>query len=206
MLFRSIQVFTQEQLDEFKGNAMRQIKYMSDTIEEFSGFYRQDKHAEPFLPKRCITDAVRLLEPQFASNNILVHIRTHYDAEQQVRGFRNEFKQVILNLLSNARDAIIESRITRGNPEEGRIDIDISINEERKMIIDIGDNGNGIREDIVNRIFDPYFTTKEELGGTGIGLYMSRMIMQESLGGFLKLLKADDGAVFRIKLPLEKLP
>ena len=202
----SNQGLTRQQLDEFKGNAMRQILYMSDTIEEFRGFYRKDKQVEPYSPYKCITDAVHLFEPQLTSCNILVEIRANDSVDQHVQGFPNEFKQVVLNLLGNARDAIVESRITMDKPEQGCIDIDISIDETRTLIIDIGDNGSGIPENIASRIFDPYFTTKEEQGGTGIGLYMSRMIMQESLGGFLKLLKADDGAVFRIKLPLGEVP
>jgi PAS domain S-box-containing protein len=193
------------QLEEFKGNAMRQIKYMSETIEEFSGFYSKEKRSELFSPINCINDAVRLFDTQFASNNILVTIHTNNNIDLLVPGFPNEFKQVILNLLGNARDAILESRITRCNHEQGRIDIDIFINEERKLIIDIGDNGCGIPDSIINRIFDPYFTTKAETGGTGIGLYMSRMIMLESLGGFLKLQRAENGAIFRIKLPLGEL-
>jgi signal transduction histidine kinase len=200
-----MQGLTLEQLEEFKGSAMRQIKYMSDTIEEFSDFYRKDKHAELFSPNKCIADAVRLFEHQFTSSNIVVTVRTHDNIDQLVPGFPNEFKQVVLNLLGNARDAILESRITQGKPEEGRIDVDIFTGEDRKMIIDIGDNGCGIPDNIVNRIFDPYFTTKEANGGTGIGLYMSRMIMLESLGGFLKLHKTEGGAVFRIKLPLGEL-
>lgn len=200
------QVLTGEEIEEFKNNAMRQIKYMSETIEEFSGFYSKDKRAEQFSPIKCINDAVRLFETQFTSNNIIVTIHAHDNLDLLAPGFPNEFKQVILNLLGNARDAILESRIIRGNHEQGRIEIDIFINEERKLIIDIGDNGCGIPDSIVNRIFDPYFTTKEESGGTGIGLYMSRMIMLESLGGFLKLQKAENGAVFRIKLPIGELP
>jgi len=201
-----MQALTHEQLDEFKGNAMRQIKYMSDTIEEFRGFYDKDKQTELFSPYKCITDAVRLFEPQFTSGNIRVVIQTVNTFDQRVTGFPNEFKQVILNLLGNARDAITESRLIKGIPGEGLINIDVSITEDRKMIIDISDNGIGIPDKIANRIFDPYFTTKEEHGGTGIGLYMSRMIMQESLGGFLSLLKSGEGTVFRIKLPLGELP
>ena len=199
------QELTSKDLHEFKENAMRQIKYMSETIEEFGGFYNKDKHSELYSPLKCINDAVRLFETQFANNNIVISINTHGNNDQLSPGFPNEFKQVILNLLGNARDAILECRITQGHHDQGLIDIDMFINEERKLIIDIGDNGCGIPDSIVNRIFDPYFSTKQESGGTGIGLYMSRMIMLESLGGFLQLQKAKNGAVFRLKLPLGEL-
>ena len=199
------QRLTCEELGEFKDNAMRQVKYMSETIEEFSGFYNKDKRSEKYSPIKCIKDAVKLFEPQFNTNNIIVTLHTNDNLDLLVPGFPNEFKQVMLNLLGNARDAILESRIIRSNHDQGRIDINIFINEEKKLIVDITDSGCGIPDNIVNRIFDPYFTTKEKTGGTGIGLYMSRMIMLESLGGFLQLIKADNGAVFRVKLPLGDL-
>ncbi len=201
----TMQKLTVEQLTEFKDNAMRQIKYMSDTIEEFRSFYSKDKHTEKFSPYTCITNAVRLFEPQFSGSNIKVEINAANTFDLQVMGFPNEFKQVVLNLLGNSRDAIAESRTTAGRPQNGRIVIDISIPADNLMQIDVRDNGGGIPDTIANRIFDPYFTTKEDRGGTGIGLYMSRMIMQESLGGSLRLIKTKEGAVFRIKLPLGEL-
>lgn len=196
---------SRDQLDDFKASAMRQIKYMSDTIEEFRGYYDKDKITESFSPYRCVTDAVQLFEPQFTPSGIRVEIKAIEVKEQLTIGFPNEFKQVILNLLGNARDAIMESRTNHGSPENGLITIDISVKTQSIMIIDIGDNGCGIQENVASRIFDPYFTTKEKLMGTGIGLYMSRMIMQESLGGSLNLLKSKEGATFRIKLPLKGL-
>ncbi len=189
-------------LDEFKVNAMRQIKYMSDTIEEFRGFYRPEKQKEPFSPLRCINDAVRLLEQQFANHAIVVGINCKGCDGQMVDGFPNEFKQVILNLLGNARDAILESRNTRGEPEEGRINIQLSVREDTTITIDISDNGCGIAPEIAPRILDPYFTTKEESGGTGLGLYMSRMIIEDSLGGHFRQIQCHEGATFRIELQL----
>jgi signal transduction histidine kinase len=202
----TMQELTREYLDEFKSNAMRQIKYMSDTIEEFRGFYRLEKQKEPFSPFNCIADAVRLFDPQFTSSGIAVEVGCSGCADRFVNGFPNEFKQVVLNLLGNARDAILECRRDTGRPETGHIGIDISIHDNRIMYIDVSDNGYGIPADISPRIFDPYFTTKEEQGGTGIGLYMSRMIVEDSLGGSLSLLDNRGGAVFRIELPLEELP
>jgi signal transduction histidine kinase len=149
---------------------------------------------------------VRLFEPQFTSSGIVVEVSSRGCAARYVSGFPNEFKQVVLNLLGNARDAILECRGGTGRPEAGHIGIDISINDNSIMRIDVGDNGCGIPADIAPRIFDPYFTTKEEQGGTGIGLYMSRMIVEDSLDGRLSLLENRGGAVFRIELPLEGQP
>jgi PAS domain S-box-containing protein len=200
----TMQGLTAEGLDEFKANAMRQIRYMSDTIEEFRGFYRTEKQKEPFSPLGCITDSVRLFEPQFTSHGIVVDVHCRECDEQMVDGYPNEFKQVILNLLGNARDAILESRKTNGQPEEGRITIRLSVQEDKTMIIDVNDNGCGIADDIAPRVLDPYFTTKEDSGGTGLGLYMSSRIVEDSLGGRLTLLQCYEGATFRIELPLWK--
>ncbi|MBV5342057.1 MAG: ABC transporter substrate-binding protein [Deltaproteobacteria bacterium] len=200
----TLQGLTAEGLDEFKANAMRQIRYMSDTIEEFRGFYRTEKQKELFSPLSCINDSVRLFEPQFTSHGIVVDVHCRECDEQLVDGYPNEFKQVILNLLGNARDAILESRKTECQSEKGRITIRVSVLEGKTMIIDVNDNGCGIADDIAPRILDPYFTTKEDSGGTGLGLYMSRRIVEDSLGGHLALLQCHEGATFRIELQLGK--
>jgi len=200
----TLQGLTKEYLDEFKSNAMRQVKYMSETIEEFRGFYRLEKQKELFSPVDCITDAIRLFEPQFISSGIKVEIICLHCARKMVHGFPNEFKQVILNLLANSRDAILDSRRSTGCPQEGYIGIAVSLTNNTLMHIDVSDNGGGISTDIAPKVFDPYFTTKDETGGTGIGLYMSRMIVEDSLEGRLNLLESTNGAAFRIELPLEE--
>jgi len=200
----TMQGLTAEGLDEFKANAMRQIRYMSDTIEEFRGFYRTEKQKELFSPLSCINDSARLFEPQFTSHGIVVDVHCRECDEQLVDGYPNEFKQVILNLLGNARDAILESRKTKCQSEDGRITIRVTVHGGKTMIIDVNDNGCGIADDIAPRILDPYFTTKEDSGGTGLGLYMSRRIVEDSLGGHLTLLQCHEGATFRIELQLGK--
>ena len=196
---------TPEYLVEFRANSMRQIKHMSDTIEEFRGFYRPEKTKEPFYPVACISDSIRLFEPQFSSGGIEVRITCQGCDNQVVHGYPNEFKQVILNLLGNARDAIVARRESCGEPENGLIRVDIHDNAEKGMIIDVSDNGIGITADVALRIFDPYYTTKEEKGGTGIGLYMSRMIVEDSLGGRFLLLSGQNDTTFRIELSMENM-
>ena len=205
----TMQGLTTQNLDEFKQSAMRQVHYMSDTIEEFRGFYRPEKQKMLFSPLSCISDSVRLFDPQFAENSIKVTLICHESDNKLVNGFPNEFRQVMLNLLGNARDAIVESRATGGEPIEGRISVQVSVSgsgEDNFMRIDISDNGCGIPADIAAQIFAPYFTTKEEYGGTGIGLYMCRMIMEDSLGGHISLLENTTGTIFRIGLPLTEQP
>jgi len=199
-----MQTLTADYLDEFKISAMRQIKYMSDTIEEFRGFYRPEKQKIPFSPLTCINDAVKILEPQLANSNIAVDVNNRGCEGQLVDGFPNEFKQVILNLLGNARDAILECRSTKEDAGQGRISVQINVHEDNVMNIDVSDNGCGIADDIASRVLEPYFTTKEKSGGTGLGLYMSRMLVEKSLGGVLRPIQCHEGATFRIELPLGK--
>ncbi|MFZ4854897.1 MAG: sensor histidine kinase [Desulfuromonadaceae bacterium] len=194
---------TPDYLGEFKANSMRQIKYMSETIEEFRGFYRPEKTKEPFSPYGCISDSIRLFDPQFTSSGIEVSVACQGCDNQLAHGYPNEFKQVILNLLGNARDAILASREASSEPEKGLIRVAIDATANQGMTIDVSDNGCGIAGDVALNIFDPYFTTKEESGGTGIGLYMSRMIVEDSLGGRLMLLSNQDPTTFRIELSME---
>ena len=204
----TMQELTTQNLDEFKQSAMRQVHYMSDTIEEFRGFYRPEKEKMPFSPLSCVSDSVRLFDPQFTENSIKVTLICHERDNKLVNGFPNEFRQVMLNLLGNARDAIMESRAAGGEPIEGRISIQVSVSGtgDNIMRIDISDNGCGIPADIATQIFAPYFTTKEEIGGSGIGLYMCRMIVEDSLGGHLSLAENTTGTIFRIELPLAEQP
>ena len=197
----SLQGLTPEYLNEFKASAMRQIRYMSDTIEEFRNFYRPDKQRCRFSPQSCVEEALQLLEAQFTHHAISVRLRPGAATPHLVEGVPNEFKQVILNLLGNARDAILESRRQSGTPREGVIDLRIESSQPGIIAIEVGDNGCGIAEESVPKLFTPHFTTKKEQGGTGIGLYMSKMIIEESMGGTLSFIQGTEAATFRIELP-----
>jgi signal transduction histidine kinase len=201
----NLQGLTLEYLDEFKASAMRQIKHMSGTIDDFRSFYRVEIEKEPFSPCSGIFAAIQLIEPQFTSRGIEIDTHFHDFESLQSIGFPNEFRQVILNLFSNSRDAILQRRKTDGQPEVGRIVINISVRESDSIIIHFKDNGCGIPAGLIAQIFDPYFTTKEEGEGTGIGLYMSRVIVEDHLDGRISIAESlDGGAVFVIELPLRK--
>ena len=114
-------------------------------------------------------------------------------------GYENELKQVFLNILNNAKDAILKQI------EDGKIDfhgeIEIVIDQkDNKIVIEMYDNGGGIPEEIMDRIFEPYFTTKEKCKGTGIGLYMSKIIVEEHLCGRLSVQNTKTGSMFKIEL------
>jgi signal transduction histidine kinase len=111
-----------------------------------------------------------------------------------VAGYPNEFAQVLLNILSNARDAFVERKIA--HPE-----IAIRVfNKKNKTVVTITDNAGGISEDIMDKIFEPYFTTKELGKGTGVGLYMSKTIIEKHMDGKLSARNVPDGAEFRLEV------
>ncbi len=190
------------------------VEHMSRTIDDFRNFFRPDKEKMPFDTMGAAGEVLSLMSAQLKANNIHYRLICHthgktFDDFQDIiiceaktiTGYKNEFEHVILNLINNAKDAILE-RIDNGlmpRDEEGMIGFDF-YNEEGKVIIKISDNGGGIPEEIIDRIFDPYFTTKEQGRGTGIGLYMSKMIIENNMGGRIHVENIKDGAVFVIEL------
>ncbi len=112
-------------------------------------------------------------------------------------GYPNEFGQVIINLIANAKDAILEKNISNGIIEvSSRIESD-------NVIIELKDNAEGIDESILDKIFNPYFSTKLETKGTGLGLYMSKLIIEEHMHGKISVKNLKEGACFRIELRLD---
>ncbi len=174
-----------EFIDNFISKNREIIEFMSKTIDDFRDFYRIDKIKKDFDVKSAIEDVINIQSTQIRNHNIQLSLKgegyiTH--------GFESEFKQVILNLLNNAKDAITENSI-----KEGKIEIII---ESGKVIIK--DNAGGVPEDIIKRVFEPYFTTKEQGKGTGLGLYMSKMIIEENMHGKLSVRNENNWAVFEI--------
>ncbi len=161
------------------------IRFMSTTIDDFRNFYRLDKEKEFFDVKEAIKATISMQLAQLESHKIDVSIEGE---GFEVDGFKNEFQQVILNLINNAKDALLEQKI-----ENAKISIVLRDNS-----ISIRDNAGGIPKDILERIFEPYFTTKEQGKGTGMGLYMSKMIIEENMEATLSVNNTKDGAEFRM--------
>ncbi|WP_420265409.1 ATP-binding protein [Candidatus Magnetominusculus dajiuhuensis] len=179
--------------------SMKLINYMAETVEDFRNFFKPAKDMSPFSLKKAVEDILALIYLQFIKRNIDATVECKGDP--MILGYPNEFKQAILNLVNNARDAIMErKRRLKGTMGRGRISIKITEDRE-DAVVQICDNGGGVREDIVNKIFDPYVTTKGEKG-TGIGLYMSRSIVEKNMNGRLEFNNIKDGACFTIYMPL----
>ncbi|RLA81599.1 MAG: hypothetical protein DRG78_08965 [Epsilonproteobacteria bacterium] len=175
--------FVKNFIDENK----KTIKFMSKTIDDFRGFFRVDKKKKDFNIKQTTQSVIDMQSAQLKTHNITINITGD---EFIYNGLQSEFQQVILNLINNAKDALVENNIE--NPT-----INIILD---KNIISVQDNAGGIPKEIINRIFEPYFTTKEQGKGTGMGLYMSKMIIEDNMGAILSVKNKNNGAIFTIEL------
>ncbi|MFP5258519.1 MAG: PAS domain S-box protein [Acidobacteriota bacterium] len=183
-----------EALDVAHTQAFEILRKMSSTIDDFRNFFKPDRKREPFLVIDAIGDALLLIEASLAQYGIVLRLVARHNP--RVEGFRGECAQVILNLLSNAKDAILAHK-----PEIGCIDIRV-MERRGQAVISIVDNGSGLSPEIMDRIFDPYFTTKGSQGGTGLGLYMSKTIITDHMSGSLTATNHAHGARLTIRLPL----
>jgi len=166
------------------------IRHMSSTIDDFRDFFKADKEPKPFNLKETASRAVSFISDTLTLNSIKLTLEAEDDLI--VTGYPNEFSHVLLNILNNAREALTDRHIP-----SPRIIIRIHREGERNVIT-IRDNAGGIPPEIVGKLFDPYVTTKES--GTGIGLYMSKTIIEKRMQGSIVAYNVDDGAEFRIEL------
>ncbi len=174
-----------EFIDKFIDKNIKIIEFMSKTIDDFRDFYRIDKIKKDFDVKKAIEDVINIQETQIKNHNIKLQL----SGEGYItHGFESEFKQVILNIINNAKDALLENKIKNAM---------IIIEIENQEII-IKDNAGGIPQEVITRIFEPYFTTKEQGKGTGLGLYMSKMIIEENMHGKLSVTNKGDWTIFKI--------
>ena len=186
-------------LEKAATDATALITHMSKTIDSFRNFFKPEKTREHFNAIDKIEDAVGFIQGQLRSNGITVVLPEHTAADGIIIGFPNEFAQVMLNLLANARDAILDKPHTEG--DSAAVITITAQRENNQLVIRVTDSGCGIPPEAVLRIFEPYFTTKEEGQGTGIGLYMSRQTIEQSMGGTLTFTSKPGETVFCIEVP-----
>lgn len=188
--------FNKEYADNFKKTSMNLINYMSQTIDDFRNFFKLDKKKTEFDIKEAINKALSITRDSLRSLYIEVDVFTPQEELMSV-GYPNEFSQVLLNILNNAREALRDKRA------EGERRIKISALRDNDVIrVFICDNAYGIQDDIIDKIFDPYFTTKHQSQGTGLGLYMSKMIIEQNMNGKLNVYNTGEGACFMVESPV----
>ena len=167
------------------------VQHLSSTIEDFREFFKPDKTKQETSLCKIMKNTLDLVRVGLENNNIT--ILTEYDCKCSLFSYNNELLQVAMNLIKNAEDALLENKI---------ISPTITIkcySDSDKSVLEIGDNAGGIDTSIIDKIFDPYFTTKGEHNGTGLGLYMSKMIVEEHCKGILSVHNSSMGAVFKIE-------
>jgi len=173
------------------------IKKMSDTIEDFRNFFNPHRPKESFSMKSALDEAMLVMQGTLQRHEIKLDVV--YTDEVWIKGYLSEFSQVLINLLNNSKDAfnkkLVDNRV---------IILEIKKIENNYAIISFKDNAGGIEKKILDKIFEPYFTTKHASIGTGLGLYMSRMIIQNSMKGTLEAENYGDGVCFYIKVPVCK--
>jgi signal transduction histidine kinase len=184
--------FSKDYLDASTKKIMKLIRHMSQTIDDFRNFFTPGKEQVPFDLGKTVAKTLLLVEGSLSDKGIKINLDA--GEGQVLTGYPNEFSQVLLNILNNAKDAF-----------SGHTVIDPSVtvrvaSEQGKLIVTIADNAGGIPEEIINRIFEPYFTTKEQGKGTGIGLYMSKKLVEKTMNGSLTVRNTGAGAEFRIEV------
>jgi len=192
LLFYDLNEFNREFLEKSVSSSMELILHMSKTIDDFRNYFRPDKDKVEFKVREAIVNTLSLLEGSLQNPPITVEIVAKDDPV--IHGYRNEFAQVLLNIMINARDALIDREIM-----DSRVTITIN-SEDGHAVVTVADNAGGIPEEIMAKIFDPYFTTKGPQQGTGVGLFMSKTIIEKNMGGRLDVRNNADGAEFRIKV------
>ncbi len=184
-----------EDVSKFYGESKHIIKNMSQTIDDFTNFFSPDKEKHYFNISESIQEAIGLLES--VVNDGMITIKMNFE-DMEVLGITNELTQVIINLINNSKDAFIHNSILLR---------EIAITTKREngfALIEVQDNAGGIAKENIEKIFEPYFTTKHKSRGTGLGLFMSKMICEQGLGGTLDVKSKKNTTTFSIKIPLDE--
>jgi PAS domain S-box-containing protein len=197
-LFYELGLFNATYLNQSVEKCMELIRYMSQTIDDFRHYFRPDREMADFKVSETAGKTLEFVRDNFVSQGIGIEIVVKEDPV--IRGYANELAQVLLNIVINAKDALAERRTL-----EPRITIAIDSTGDLVEVV-VADNAGGIPEEILDKIFDPYFTTKGPQQGTGLGLYMSKTILEKNMGGRLSARNIGGGAEFRIEIPRECPP
>ncbi|TLP39146.1 cache domain-containing protein [Arcobacter arenosus] len=167
------------------------LEYMSKTIDDFRNFFNPNSKIEDFFVTVALSNAINIISSTLKFHNIELEI----DCSEtfHVNGYKNEYSQAIVNIISNAKDILVERKIQKPKIKIYNKEVD------GKETLFIEDNAGGIEEDIISRIFEPYFTTKRDYG-TGIGLYMTKLIIEEKMKGSISVENSEKGALFAIRI------
>ncbi len=171
-----------------------QINYLSKTIDDFRDFFKPNKIAKETTFDVIVEDTMNIIGKSLENNNIAIEIDIHTD--DIIKTYSNELSQVLINIINNSKEAMVDNNI-----ENPRIIIECKREQNDLYEINITDNAGGIPLKIAHQIYEPYFSTKHEKNGTGLGLYMSKTIVEDHLKGKISHKNTQDGVKFIIELP-----
>jgi PAS domain S-box-containing protein len=180
---------TDERIEEFINSSLGQIDHLVNTMNEFRRFFRPSEIIEEVSLQEMIDTSILLVKDELVKNSIKTVVNG--DTEAKVKLNSAEFKHVLINIINNAKDAFIQN-----GTKERMISFYVS-NKEGKIFLSISDNAGGIDKEVIDHIFEPNFTTKEQGKGTGIGLYMSKQIIDKN-NAQIKVQNINDGVCFII--------
>jgi signal transduction histidine kinase len=199
-------IASNEEVEKSLEEIMGYVTFLTQTIEDFRGFFKEDKQKSDFDINEVIGKTLKITSATYKDNGIEID-QKNKDEKYITEGFPSELTQVFLNILNNAKDALIENKVDKKR-------VVISFKTVHKMhMVTIQDNAGGIPIGVIEKVFDPYFTTKHQSQGTGIGLYMSKDIVEKHMHGTISVTnKAVDidgkqymGACFKIELPMVEI-
>jgi two-component system sensor histidine kinase/response regulator len=188
----NIDSLTKDEMKIFEEKIMSQVKFMADSIDDLRNFFRTDKQAQNYKLKHAIDKVLQIIGVSIKSNQIDIKIHLENN-DLEILGYESELQQVLINLLSNAKDAINDKKI-----KNGLIQIR-TYEKDNSVYIEVEDNAGGVDTKIIDKIFESYFTTKGQKG-TGIGLNLAKMIIEDSMGGNISVKNGNDGAIFKIRI------
>ncbi len=188
------QALTPEVMDQSVADAQRLLGRMSTTIDDFRDFFRPEKEMTQFDVSHAVEEAVFIMQGTLKSHGIELVEKLTPGVEAE--GFPSQFAQAVLNILANAKEEILARKVA-----SGRIEIELQRQGET-ILLSVSDNAGGIAPDILPKIFDPYFTTKDK--GSGIGLYMTKTIIEHNMNGSISAANRGDGACFTLTVPVRQ--
>ncbi len=209
---------TEENIREFERESMELIHSMSSTIDEFRNYFATNEKPKTFDAIDVLLNVINIMSSEMAARNIRYSLKCHcswkktqFDYEDGcingcekgvalVYGYKDKFRQCLINLITNSIEAIVANNVQKGN-----IKIEVDAMNPENLIIFIDDNGGGVPQSIANNIFDPYFTTKHEGLGTGLGLSFVKNIIDKHMGGQINFRNTYEGVTFILTLPKKKV-
>ena len=183
--------------DEMLEKISDTMMYLSDTIDDFQTYFKPEQDTENISVYTLIERVLHFIEARVVLANVKIHVQQCED--EFIDTYANEVVQVMINILNNAID-VLEER----NVEERNIWINVSC-DDNDVFVRIEDNGKGIEDEILSKVFEPYFSRKSK-NGTGLGLYMAKMIMEKHIGGKVDVINTSKGACFTLSLPKKSMP